>query len=46
MRRKTEKKARRSACGQAGTGPAAPNRQKGTTPEAAAPAEEAAPAAE
>lgn len=40
MRRKTEKKARRSACGQAGTGPAAPNRQKGTTPEAAAPAEE------
>ena len=40
MRRKTEKKARRSACGQAGTGPAAPNQQKGTTPEAAAPAEE------
>ena len=40
MRRKTEKKARRSACGQAGTGPAAPDKQKGTTPEAAAPAEE------
>lgn len=40
MRRKTEKKARRSACGQAGTGPAAPNQQKGTIPEAAAPAEE------
>lgn len=40
MRRKTEKKARRSACGQAGTGPAAPDKQKGTTPETAAPAEE------
>lgn len=40
MRRKTEKKARRSACGQAGTGPAAPDKQKGTTPEATAPAEE------
>ena len=40
MRRKTEKKARRSACGQAGTGPAAPDKQKGTIPEAAAPAEE------
>lgn len=40
MRRKTEKKARRSACGQAGTGPAAPDKQKGTISEAAAPAEE------
>lgn len=40
MRRKTEKKARRSACGQAGTGPAAPDKQKRTTPETAVPAEE------